>query len=112
VRRALVAAVAAAGLACSSRHGATTTSEGIGERVATYRLVLEDERGATRHVRLLVWVARPDRLHAEIVLPVGGVRYTLDAGGGRACVVDAEERDAYAGEDGAVAVEALTGVSV
>ena len=112
MRRALAAAVAAVGIGCAARHGTTTVPAGTGELVVTYRVVLEDGAGAARHIRLLVWVARPDRLHAEIVLPVGGVRFTLDAGGGRACVVDTADGVAYAGPDGADAVYAVTGVRI
>lgn len=112
MRRALAAAVAAVGVGCAARHGIGTTPAGHGESVATYRAVLQEDERPTRRVRLVLWVARPDRLHAEIVPPIGGVRFTLDAGGGRACVVDAADGVAYAGSDGVDAVDALTGIRI
>ena len=112
MRRALAAAVAAVGVSCAARHGLETAPAGRGEPVATYRLVFQEAQGPARRVRLILWVARPDRLHAEVVPPVGGVRFTLDAGGGRACVVDASDGVAYAGSDGPDAVDALTGIRI
>jgi hypothetical protein len=112
VRRALAAAVAAIGVGCAARQGFKPAPAGRGEPVATYRLVLQEETGPSRRVRLILWVGRPDRLHAEIVPPVGGVRFTLDAGGGRACVIDAADGVAYAGSDGVEAVDALTGIRI
>ncbi len=112
MKRALAAAVAAVGVSCAARHGFKPAPSGHREPVATYRLVLQDGNGPARRVRLILWVARPDRLHAEIVPPVGGVRFTLDAGGGRACVIDAADGVAYAGSDGAEAVDVLTGIRI
>ncbi len=43
---------------------------------------------------------------------MGGVTYTLDAGGGKACVVDVAAAMAYVGDAGPDAIEALVGVRV
>jgi len=63
-------------------------------------------------VRVLLWAETPDRLHAELLSPVGGVRFVLDAGRGSACVVDVAAATAYAGPAGPRAIEGLVGLPV
>lgn len=93
-------------------HGARTIPLGDGPLVGTYKAAFTEDTGRTRRARLLLWIERPDRLHAELLAPVGGSRLTLDAGGGRACLVDASEGIAYVGAAGHGAIEALTGLRV
>jgi hypothetical protein len=78
--------------------------------VGVYRAAIGDDSGKVRHVKLLLWAGVPDRLHAELLSPVGGVRFVLDAGGGAACVVDLSDAIAYSGGAGPQAVEGLVGL--
>lgn len=50
-----------------------------------------------RHFRLLLFAALPDRLHAEVLPPVGSASVILDAGEGRISVLSARDRVAYVG---------------
>ena len=84
--------------------------EGSGPLIAVYKSVIDDGHGATRGARLAVWAERPDRLHVELIAPVGGVTFTLDADGNRACLVDVATGTAYVGDGGPGAIEALVGV--
>lgn len=84
---------------------------GDGPLVGVYKATIDD--GAkVRHAKLSLWADPPDRLHAELYGPVGGVIVVLDAGPGKVCVVDVNAATAYTGDDGAAAIEALVGVRV
>lgn len=112
MRRILPALAAASALACSRNHSAAGIPPGSGPLVVVYKAEFSEGRRAARGAKIVVWAAEPDRLHAEIVAPVGGVTLTLDAGGGRVCVVDVARGIAYAGDDGKDALAALVGVPV
>ena len=86
--------------------------EGAGPLVVVYRAEVGDGRAAARGAKISIWAEEPDRLHAEILAPVGGVTFTIDAGGGRLCVVDVARGVAYAGEDAKGALETLVGVPI
>ena len=75
-----------------------------------YKIEVSDGGAPARGAKISLWAGEPDRLHAEIVAPVGGVAFTLDAGGGRVCVVDVDAGVAYAGDDGEDAFQALVGL--
>jgi hypothetical protein len=112
VRRAAAAAICIAAVSCAGSTGVRRVPEGSGPLIGVYRATLDDGTGARRHAKLLLWAAAPDRLHAELLAPVGGVRFVLDAGGGAACVVDVGEATAYAGDSGPAALAGLVGVGV
>jgi hypothetical protein len=112
LRRGLVALLGLATVACAASHRADVVPAGTGPLVGVYRAAIDDGRGAARRTKLSVWAERPDRLHAELVAPVGGVTLILDAGGGSVCIVDPGEATAYVGMDGPDAIEALVGVRV
>lgn len=112
MRRILPALLVASALACSRNHIPAGIPPGSGPLVVVYKAEVGDGLAAARGAKLVVWAAEPDRLHAEIVAPVGGVTFTLDAGGGRVCLVDVARGIAYAGDDGKGALTALVGVPV
>lgn len=99
-------------VSCVDSGRVTGVPAGPGPVIAVYKASLDESQGAKRGVKLAVWIERPDRLHAELIAPVGGVSYILDAGGGNVCVVDVDAATAYVGEDGPDAIAALTGVRV
>jgi hypothetical protein len=112
LRRGLVGLFGLATVACATSHRHDDVPAGAGPLVGVYRAAIDDGTGAARRAKLSIWAARPDRLHVEIIAPVGGVTLILDAGGGTACVVDTGAATAYVGMDGPDAIEALVGVRV
>lgn len=96
---------------CHARREPVRAGE-IVARVGTYRGAVEMSDGRTRRFRLLLWAALPDRIHAELLPPVGGPRWIVDGGGGRLAVAVPGDRTTYTGEGSGDAVEALTGVAV
>lgn len=110
--RAAIALLAVAAAGCGASRHAGTIPEGTGPLVGVYRAVFRREGEPDRRARLALWAERPDRLHAELSAPVGGIRLTLDAGAGRAVVVDAAEGVAYVGDAGPATIAAVTGVSI
>lgn len=60
--------------------------------------------------RVLLAAVPPDRLHVEILPPVGGPAWILDGGGGRVCLASVEERRAWSGSGDADTVERLLGL--
>lgn len=75
-----------------------------------YRARLVDEEGRKRKFRLLLFAALPDRVHGEVISPVGTTVLILDGGGGRVAVTLVRDRVAYVGPAGARAVERIVGV--
>jgi hypothetical protein len=112
VKRTLAALTIVAAASCVGSGGPRGVPTGDGPLVGVYRASIDDGSGTVRHAKLWLWAERPDRLHAELVAAVGGVRFVLDAGGGKACVVDVSDATAYFGAAGPAAVEALVGVRV
>jgi len=112
VKRLLIGLCGFAALACVETQRDRGVPGGSGPLIGVYKAAFDEGRGARRGAKLALWAEGPDRLHAEFIAPVGGVAYTLDAGGGNVCVVDVGEAIAYVGEDATGAIAALTGVRV
>ena len=108
--RLLAALLGVMAVGCVKTHSVDLVPAGDGPLVGVYKAAIDDGSGVIRRARLSLWAERPDRLHAELIGPVGGVSHVLDAGGGRVCVVEVATSTAYAGEDSTAAIEALTGV--
>jgi hypothetical protein len=112
VRREAVVLATIALCACGAGKKASQIPEGDGPLVAVYRAELSRSGEPSRKARLLVWAEAPDKLHAELLPPVGGSPLTLDAGEGRAVLLDTSERTAYVGDAGPDAIASLTGVRI
>jgi hypothetical protein len=100
---------------CAPAHRAPGPPTGNGPLVAIYKAAIDDGGGVLRRAKLALWAERPDRLHAELMGPMGGVNFVLDSGGGQTCVVDVAAATAYVGADragGVGAIGALVGVRV
>lgn len=110
MKRLLLGLLGLVAVACARDHRGDAVPKGSGPLVVVYRVELGDGREVSRGGRLSVWAERPDRLHAELIAPVGGVTFSLDAGGGSVCIVDVAAGTAYVGPDGPRAIEALIGV--
>jgi hypothetical protein len=101
-----------AALSCAQAHRGGGIPDGTGPLIAIYKATIDDGQGSARSVKLAVWAERPGRLHAELIAPLGGLSYILDAGEGRVCIVDVSGGVAYVGQDDPAAMLALTGVRV
>ncbi len=112
LRRGLLGLVGLATVACATVHRGDGVPAGAGPLVGVYRAAIDDGHGAARGAKLSIWAEPPDRLHVELIAPLGGVTLILDAGGGNVCIVDTAAATAYTGKDGPDAIEALVGVRV
>lgn len=112
MKRLLLALCGLGIVSCVDPGRATGVPAGSGPVIVVYKASVDEGQGARRGVKLAVWTERPDRLHAELIAPVGGVSYILDAGGGKVCLVDVGNATAYVGDDGPDAIAMLTGVRV
>jgi hypothetical protein len=112
VRRLAAAALLLAAASCGASREPGGIPQGDGPLVGFYRATLSQSGHPPRRIKVMLWAESPDRLHVELIAPVGGVRFVLDAGAGRACVVDAEEATAFVGSAGPEAIESLVGFPV
>lgn len=75
-----------------------------------YQGRLEDASGGARRFRLQLFAESPDRVHAEVLLPVGGTAWVLDGGGGRLAVTDVRRGVSYVGLARPEALEQILGI--
>ncbi len=80
------------------------------EPMGVYRGRIEGEGERPRKFRLLLFAALPDRIHAEIVSPVGSTEMILDGGGGRLAVTLVREKIAFVGDADSGAMNRVLGV--
>jgi len=78
--------------------------------MGVYRARLEDPQGRSRRFRLMLYAILPDRIHGEILSPVGTTEVIIDGGGGRVAVTLPRKRVAYTGDGDAAALEKVLGV--
>jgi len=88
-------------------HRPTPTVEG---QVGVYKARLERVEGRTVRFRLILFAELPDRLHGEVVSPVGSTLLVVDAGEGRISVARMRDRLAYVGQASPDVIEGLLGV--
>ena len=112
MKRLLLGMCGLAAFACVQPRADDGVPAGSGPLIVVYKAAIDEGRGARRGAKIALWAARPDRLHAELTPPVGGVTFILDAGGGNVSIVDVAEGTAYVGKDGPGAIGAFTGVRV
>lgn len=110
-RRGLVALLLVGALAC----GPGKTPELVPDPTvhsALYKSRISREGERDRRFRMLLFAAEPDRLHVEVLSPVGGTVLILDGGGDRVSVAIPRERRAYVGPADRELFERLLGVPV
>ena len=112
MKRSVLALAALVAAACAPAHRADRIPPGEGPLVGIYKTVASDGDRATGGTKLSIWAALPDHLHAELMGPVGGVHFVVDAGGGKVCVIDVDGATAYAGNDDPDAFDALVGIRI
>jgi hypothetical protein len=77
-----------------------------------YKARLSDPEGNPRRFRLWLFAELPDRLHGEVISPVGTTELIVDAGQGRLSVALVRERVAFVGPAKPEVIEGLLGVRV
>jgi hypothetical protein len=78
--------------------------------MGVYRARLEDPQGESRRFRLLLYATLPDRIHGEILSPVGTTEVIVDGGGGQVAVTLPRKRVSYTGSGDPEALEKILGV--
>lgn len=101
--------VAVAGCGAGSKARPTPTPEQV--VVAVYRGSVTPPAGKRVPFRAWVWAERPDRLHVEILPPLGGPEWIVDAGSGRLAVTEVGAGACFAGEETPGALARWLGVS-
>jgi len=89
-------ALAAPSVGCPARHRAADR-EPSGERYGIYRGTYAAPDEEPRRFRVLLYAAVPDRLHAEVLPPLGGPKLILDGGGGQLAVTLPGREESWAG---------------
>lgn len=84
---------------------------GDGATFGAYRATWR-EPDETRRFRLLLFAAPPDRIHAEVLGPVGSTEVVLDGGDGVVAISFPGERLAYVGPDEPYALERVLGLAI
>jgi hypothetical protein len=62
-----------------------------------YKGRIEEAGGRVRKFRLLLYAASPDRLHGEVLSPLGRTHLVLDAGEGRLAITFARDGESFVG---------------
>jgi hypothetical protein len=106
-----VIALAATAVACPG-HRRQPDGTADGERFGVYRGRFIDPGQSPRKLKVLLFAAPPDRLHAEVLPPVGGPELIIDGGGGRLAVTVNSREAAWVGEARDDVLEAILGFPV
>jgi hypothetical protein len=99
-------------LSCAGSAKIPLSDLRAGNVIGVYRVVLRDEVNEARKFRLLLFAARPDRLHAEALSAIGSTELIVDAGGGRIALSIIRERTAYVGDADRRTLEKVLGIAL
>jgi hypothetical protein len=91
-------------------HRRTSPDTSPARTYGIYRAVYEYPEGARRGFRIMLFAELPDRLHAEVLPPVGGPEMILDAGAGDLALTVVRERTAWVGAADPETIGAVIGV--
>jgi hypothetical protein len=105
----LVPALSLLSTACTARRAPGSGTGLEPARWGVYQATYTDPGTAPRHFRLWIYAEAPDRLHAEVLAPVGGPAVIVDAGQGRLAVTVPSERTAWVGEASAESLARIVG---
>jgi hypothetical protein len=94
---------------CTARRPPTIAAR-VEPSVGLYRGLIEPAGGEPRRFRVLLYAALPDRIHGEIVSPVGTTEMIIDGGAGRLAVTINDEGVSYVGDAEPSALERILGV--
>lgn len=98
--------------ACAARRDLVPAGAEDGPRVGLYRARLEETGGRSEKFRMLLFAAPPDRIHGEVLSPVGGTVFVFDGGAGRIAITLVRDGVAFVGDAGPEVLEKLIGVPV
>ncbi len=105
-----VAGLAAACLfSCGGRRPAVSVRPD-GPVTGLYKVHLFRSGEKARSFRLLLFARLPDRIHAEVLTPVGSTAMILDGGGGKLAVTLVRERRAFVGHSSPAIMERVFGL--
>jgi hypothetical protein len=110
-RRSIVLGLVLAALAgCAPRR----PIDAVPDEAPTFGVYAATHRSSEgrRSFRVLLHAELPDRIHAEVIGPVGGPRLIVDGGSGRLAVTFVAERTAYVGAARPQDLEAVFGVRI
>ncbi len=101
----------AAVVSCAARKPPSgPVAPGSERSVGLYKVKLVDADGSRQRFRLWLFAELPDRLHGEVISPVGGTHLIVDAGDDRLSIAVVRERVAFVGHADPDIFEALLGV--
>jgi hypothetical protein len=96
-------------LGCGKRVAVENTP---GPKVGVYKVRLDPPEGKARRFRVLLYAALPDRIHAEVITPLGSTALILDGGNGRLAVTFVRDDLAFVGSAEPQALAAVFGVEL
>ncbi len=99
-------------VSCTAGRQARIESRPGEASVGVYRARIVDADNHARRFRLLLYAQLPDRLHGEIVSPVGTSVLIVDGGGGRLAVSLVREGVSFVGPTSEGDLESLFGIRV
>lgn len=97
-------------IGCSGKRSARITPASPTEQIGIYRARFSGEEERPRRFRLLLYAAAPDRIHGEVISPVGSTLMVLDGGGGRLAVTFVRDGVSYVGLARPETLEQLLGL--
>lgn len=101
--------VAVVGCGSGAKTRPTTSPDQV--VVAVYRGSVTPPGGKRLPFRASVWAERPDRMHVEILPPLGGPEWIVDAGSGRLAVTEVGAGACFAGKETPGALARWLGIS-
>ena len=96
--------------ACAGRREPALAETTPGPQIGVYRGRLVDAEGKKRRFRLLLFVALPDRVHAEVISPLGSTVMIVDGGAGELAVTLSRDGVSYVGKARPEILERILGV--
>jgi hypothetical protein len=108
----LAIALTATAVACSGHRRVDPDGGEASRRFGVYRAKLTESGQRPRKAKVLLFAAPPDRLHAEVLPPLGGPALIIDGGDGRLAVTVSSREAAWVGEASAEVLEKTLGFSV
>ena len=96
--------------ACAGQRKSGLAETTPGPQLGVYRGRLVEAEGKNRRFRVLLFVALPDRVHAEVISPLGSTVMIVDGGAGKLAVTLSRDGVSYVGEARPEILERILGV--
>ncbi len=95
---------------CRRAHRDVVAARAAGPIVGQYKARIEGRDGQSRQFRLLLFAALPDRLHGEVLSPLGTMQLILDGGRGRLAITFVSDGVSFVGPAGPESLERILGL--